>query len=347
MPLVLLLTAFLLAPAASAQVKVTAISVGGKGVQRTASVKYVRYGMPSKPPVELPEVAVGLSLSPGDQLYSVADGVVVEVVCGKAARMPLSNSFRIVVLPPPGPEHCCRILLLSGTAYSQGTEPTTITSGEIILGSKHTQYGIQVSRDAGGRLDRTVFVYEGEVEVLSPQFRGSLTTGKQVAIDSAEPNVVEISREEIAATATIYAQVEVAKADLASGGQLTNRDSLFARLKELNEKVLADPKNLDYRTELARTQSSIQLTNEARYHFDMALALAPADNYVAFLREINAAGGKDASVSYAARQGEFISVSRKESVLDAVVVDPEILRALKNRKTAWNSIKATVPRNPR
>lgn len=341
----------ILSIAAPAQITVTSLGQGNKGVKRTTSVKCIRYATTT----EVSEVAVGMSLEINDQLYTTLENVNVQIKCGAKSTFNFFGPFRFLITLSDNTH--CAINLLSGRGDVVGDQPTQITSGETILGSKRTRYGMRVvAGEAGGpetgplgrQRTQELFVYEGEVEVKSPQFQGTLSTGKKITIDRTPREIKDIELKEISTTARLYASIDVNKADIAANGELSNqqREEIYDRFVSLHERVLTDARAFNYRLALSSEQLRFSTTPEERlkyvfiteplYHLNRAEEIAiPGDSQqqavVALLKGIayNRVFKQEEAVDHFQKAAKFDPNILNGKWFNLVQIDESSLRMLK------------------
>ena len=103
---------------------------------------------------------LGEALDPGDEIASTDPNAVVALTCPKSSSVNLHGRFRSVILPP-GSGQDCALSLLAGNADVQTSQPTELSAGTTLMGSKRTTYAMRVSSDA----TVACVVFEGEVQV--------------------------------------------------------------------------------------------------------------------------------------------------------------------------------------
>ncbi len=228
----------------------------------TGDVRCIRYAE-----FKQEEVYVDMTLKDYDELVSLSGGITVELRGPHNSRLTFSGRFRVLVMPLDGQD--CAINVLSGDADVLTDQRTTISSAGTILSSKGTQYGIRVSRTKEGPTQE-LFVYDDEVKVQSPTFKGILTPGQKLIISRAEPSqLTNIEWKDIQQTANVYARMDASKAQIVTGTQMSPKE-VYLKLQTLYTKILTDPENAESRLELAIQQVNYSLATDAIYHLSRA-----------------------------------------------------------------------------
>lgn len=208
----------------------------------------------------------GMELLPGDVISASSDSVLVELSCAlrnRTSRYRLRSPFRVLIDVPA--DSVCHVNLLAGRADVLAETPTQTTAGGITLGSSGTQYTVEVMRtDSGAALRCTV--YDGRMRVLSRRSTVQITAGINLlwAPDGAVRRQRN-SREELAATAALYARFDLAQAERADTVML-NRAAALRELTALHLDVLANPADTTRRVALARRQLDLNVRDQAIFN---------------------------------------------------------------------------------
>jgi hypothetical protein len=255
--------------AASAQAVVRAVIVDGKSVTQTDRVHRSRFADLT----EETTIAVNTPLEAGDLIRALDSKVLVELECASKGRTPFrfSSGFRVVVLPPRQDVPCV-MQLLAGGVDVRTEEATEINAGGIVLGSRGTQYAVQLRRtDEGTVCDGVVFDDELEVKVPAREAMklasNSGWTYNLVTGTGRRGAVPERAIEWSAAVATAF---DLTLLDPGAAGSPEAQKQLGQQLFELNMAVLRAPANQELRAELGRTQQRLGITAAARYNLKRA-----------------------------------------------------------------------------
>jgi hypothetical protein len=220
---------------------------------------------------------VGQTLEIGDELVSTDGRAVVELTCPGGSQVKLHGQFRAVIMPGEEGQDCA-LNLFSGAADVLTENPTQLESGEAVMGSKRTQYGMRVWRDADGANVECI-VFDGEVRVHSRGARwGYDLTASRKALwrggrrpERADP----VSERDIGASAAIYARADVARLQ-ARGVEVADPGALRRELLRTYAQVMAQPHEVQPRIELAALQTRVSNPKQALYHLGRAEMLEPA-----------------------------------------------------------------------
>jgi hypothetical protein len=255
--------------AASAQAVVRAIIVDGKSVTQTDRVHRSRFADLT----EEATIAVNTPLEAGDLIRALDSTVLVELECASKGRTPFrfSSGFRVVVLPPRQDVPCV-MQLLAGGVDVRTEEPTEINAGGIVLGSRGTQYAVQLRRTNEGTVcDGVVFDDELEVKVPAREAMklasNSGWTYNLVTGTGQRGAVSERTIEWSAAVATLF---DLARLAPGTDSSPEAQKQLGQQLFELNKAVLKAPANQEARAELGKTQQRLGIADAARYNLRKA-----------------------------------------------------------------------------
>jgi len=217
---------------------------------------------------------LGEALDPGDEIASTDPNAVVALTCPKSSSVNLHGRFRSVILPPASGQDCA-LSLLAGNADVQTNNPTELSAGTTLMGSKRTTYAMRVSSDA----TVACMVFEGEVQVhnLATGAVRPLTTLMSASWKSGalQQYGVPISEPELLSTARLYARAETARVR-AREASVANPATLQRELEARHAAVLRAPQDPRARLELATLQSRLRLSSPALYQLDVAEQLGAA-----------------------------------------------------------------------
>lgn len=258
--------------AASAQAVVRALIVDGKSVTQTDRIHLSRFADLT----EETTIAVNTPLEAGDLIRALDSKVLVELECASKGRTPFrfSSGFRVVVLPPRQDVPCV-MQLLAGGVDVRTEEATEINAGGIVLGSRGTQYAVQLRRtDEGTVCDGVVFDDELEVKVPAREAMkltsNSGWTYNLVTSTGRRGAVPERAIEWSAAVATAF---DLTRLEPGAAGSPEAQKQLGQQLFELNMAVLKAPANQELRAELGKIQQRLGIADGARYNLKRAGAL--------------------------------------------------------------------------
>jgi hypothetical protein len=222
-------------------------------------------------------LAVGQALEIGDELLSGSADTLVTVTCAGGSELKLQGIFRTVIMPAePGQD--CAFNLLAGSADIMTDEPTELASGETLMGSKRTLYGMRVSRsDEGSKVECVVFEGEAEVRNVKLGRTTEIGTSSRAAWRNgvlAEP-VGRVSDKDVESATRLYARADVARAR-AKGVSIDQPERFERALQERYLAVFNRPQDAAARIELARLQTTAQIARPALYHLARAEKLEPS-----------------------------------------------------------------------
>lgn len=226
--------------------------------------------------IERHELQLRRALSAGDEIMSVNENAVVGLTCPGGSDVKLHGRFRAVIMPAvPGQD--CALNLLAGNADVQTTQPTELTAGETVMGSKRTLYSMRVVKETeGARVECLVFEGEAHVRQLSAGKVRPLTTGTKASWWDgrlAQPPTT-VSERDILRASVVFARADVARAR-ALGGPVENPDALRRALQESYAAVLTRPADPAPRIHLASLQTRAEIPAQALYQLNKAESLNP------------------------------------------------------------------------
>ena len=209
--------------------------------------------------VERQPLRLRQALDPGDEIASTDQNAVVALTCPKSSSVNLHGRFRTVIMPPAQGQDCA-LNLLAGGADVQTNNPTQVSAGTTLMGSKRTTYAMRISSDA----TVACMVFEGEVQIqnlatgAAPRSLGPLASAswKRGALQQFG---TPIPQADLATTARVYARAETARAR-ALGVPLSNPAAWQRELETRHAAVLARPQDPLPRIDLAGVQTRARLT---------------------------------------------------------------------------------------
>jgi hypothetical protein len=224
--------------------------------------------------VDRQALRVGQALDPGDEIAGTDPNTIVALVCPRSSSVNLHGRFRSVILPvAPGQD--CALSLLAGSADVQTDNPTQLSAGPTLMGSKRTSYGMRVTPDA----TVACVVFEGDVEVqnlatgavrpLGPLMSASWKGGV------LQQYGVPVTEAELLDTARLYARAETVRAR-AGNPAVDNPAVLQRELEARHLAVLKGPQDAAARLDLAALQARVRLSVPALYQLRVAERIAPA-----------------------------------------------------------------------
>ena len=251
-------------PDCTHETKVCVCALDGKDIAFTA------IGGVERQPLQLRQ-----ALDPGDEIASTDRNAVVALTCPRSSSVNLHGRFRTIIMPPAQGQDCA-LNLLAGGAEVQTTNPTQVSAGTTLMGSKRTTYAMRISSDA----TVACMVFEGEVQIQNlatgapPRSLGPLASAswKRGALQQFG---VPIPQADVATTARVYARAETARAR-SLGVPLSDPAAWQRELEARHAAVLARPQDPLPRIELAGVQTRARLTAQALYQADLAEKLNPS-----------------------------------------------------------------------
>jgi hypothetical protein len=262
--------AFLFLPLPSlGQATVDALVVDGREVAETSQLKRIPLGN-----VIGEAVQKGDELKIGDELKAESTEVAVELHCAGGSALLLEKQFRIAIWHSADGE--CAIDLKDGRVEVMGLAKTKIRVGEVILGTRRTQYGIEVARE-GEEVGRSeIRVWEGEIDLSAPGAQPRLfSEGRQVVMQggSIGPEA-KLDGVDARDTATFIAELDLALAK-SRGGETTTQ----SKLVDLYESTLLKPRESESRLSLGVEQINLRTqTRRTDYQLRLAEALLPEES---------------------------------------------------------------------
>jgi hypothetical protein len=210
----------------------------------------------------------GQALDPGDEIASTDPNAVVALTCPKSSSVNLHGRFRSVILPPASGQDCA-ISLLAGNADVQTDNPTELSAGTTLMGSKRTTYAMRVSSDA----TVACMVFEGDVEVhnlatgavrpLSTLMSASWKGGALQQYGAPIPDA------DLSTAARVYARAETARVRARNVPGI-NPVALQRELEARYTAVLRAPRDARARVELATVQTRVRLSSPALHQLAVA-----------------------------------------------------------------------------
>ena len=189
--------------------------------------------------------------------------------------MNLHGRFRTIIMPPAQGQDCA-LNLLAGGADVQTNNPTQVSAGTTLMGSKRTTYAMRISSDA----TVACMVFEGEVQIqnlatgAAPRSLGPLASASWKG-GALQQFGAPIPQADLATTARVYARAETARAR-SLGIPLSNPAALQRELETRHAAVLARPQDALPRIDLAGVQTRARITGPALYQLDLAERLNPS-----------------------------------------------------------------------
>jgi hypothetical protein len=218
--------------------------------------------------IERQPLRLGVALDPGDEIASTDPNAVVALTCPKSSSVNLHGRFRSVILPPASGQDCA-LSLLAGNADVQTSQPTELSAGTTLMGSKRTTYAMRVAADA----TVACMVFEGDVQVhnLATGAVRPLTTLMSASWRSGalQQFGAPIADSELSSTARMYARAETARVR-ARNASVANPAALQRELETRYAAVLRAPQDARARLELAALQTRVRLSSPALYQLDAA-----------------------------------------------------------------------------
>lgn len=258
--------------AASAQAVVRAVIVDGKSVTQTDRVRRSRFADLT----EETTIAVNTPLEAGDLIRALDSKVLVELKCASTGRTPFrfSSGFRVIVLPPRQDVPCV-MQLLAGGVDVRTEEATEINAGGIVLGSRGTQYAVQLRRtNEGAVCDGVVFDDELEVKVPAREaMRLTTSSGWTYNLATGTGTRGAVPDRTIEWSAAVATAFDLARLAPGTASSPEAQKRLGQQLFELNMAVLKAPANQELRAELGKTQQRLGITDAARYNLKKAEVL--------------------------------------------------------------------------
>lgn len=213
------------------------------------------------------------ALNPGDEIASADENAIVGLTCPGNSDVKLHGRFRAVIMPAAAGQDCA-LNLLAGNADVLTDNPTQVSSGETLMGSRRTMYGIRVSGDA--TIECVVFeglvgvqnLKTGTTRPLQANAKASWRGGQLLQYGAP------VARSDIADTTRVYARADVARAQ-AFGVSIEDPDSFRRALQSNYAAVLARPDDPSARIQLAALQTIARISAPALYHLERAERLNP------------------------------------------------------------------------
>ncbi len=245
---------------ADGTIRIEALSVGHKRVSAKGTISITHLdGTPVTVDVPMKDA----TLVVGDLIISTLRGLEMRMNC-RGAQLDFHDApFKILVQPPAGAR--CAVRLDSGSVDLRSNDKTNVTTPVIRIGSRSTEYGVRVRN---GEMARVV-VFEGSIQIEEPKLgwlKNLLGEGKALDIAGGKAgNKTVIPEEEIERTASVAAELDIAKAVL-EGFHIDNEEAALAALKKQHADVLVKPHDKTARLGLANFQAQLGLKGEARYN---------------------------------------------------------------------------------
>lgn len=318
---------------ASAQVKVTALTQGTTELKSTKDIGRKRWGE-STPTYQ---ISKGMYLEANDQLTCESGTVTLELTSSTNSKKTFPCNFDIVVVGDDDANGFV-VDLRSGDANVQSSAPTSVSSGQVNMGSPLTEYSVRVHRTEKGPVLEYV-VFEGDVTISSelPKVRllnypsaKSVPLGRQTKLKTGEKIVFEgntplpkkaVEKADIDNAAKVYAQVDTAKARIAETGG--NTEQVYADFHRRYSAVFSDPKNPDHRVNLAIAQVNSRNSSDALYQLNKAERVSVTSNKTALAL---IALTKGAALTQEKRPEEAQEQFQKAWRLDEKVLDDVSMR---------------------
>ncbi|MEM9554363.1 MAG: CsgG/HfaB family protein [Acidobacteriota bacterium] len=239
---------------------------------------------------EAEDAAPSMTLAVGDSLL-VPDlderGIQARVACSDETEVRLDEAFEVVVLPPGGSLDC-NLLVLRGAVDLQTDAPTRLQSGETVMGSRATQYGVRLIPTRRGQVQE-VLVFEGEIVLhAAGEETLELPAGQKVVVTSrlsdgpgggttrpTDWTRVALDGDDVQRVANVYARLDTATLLEAEGdGPEAGRLDVgtVGMLEELYAQTLMRPDDPKARLALASAQLDVGLPAwTATYQLDRAV----------------------------------------------------------------------------
>jgi hypothetical protein len=225
--------------------------------------------------VERQALRLRQALDPGDEIASTDQNAIVALTCPKSSSVNLHGRFRTIIMPPAQGQDCA-LNLLAGGADVQTDNPTQLSAGTTLMGSKRTTYAMRLSSDA----TVACMVFEGEVQIQNLATGAAARSLGPLASASWRAGALQqfgapIPQADLATTARVYARAETARAR-ALGVPLSNPAGWQRELEARHAAVLARPQDPLPRIDLAGVQTRVRLTAPALYQLGLAERLNPS-----------------------------------------------------------------------
>jgi hypothetical protein len=238
-------------------------AIDGRGVSHTP------IGGVDRQPAQLRQ-----ALNPGDEITSLDENAIVGLTCPGQSDVKLHGRFRAVIMPPAQGQDCA-LNLLAGNADVLTNNPTQVSSGETVMGSKRTMYSMRISRDSTVECA----VFEGEVAVqnlktgatrpLAANVKASWRSGQLLQFG------IPVAPADITQTTRVYARADMARAR-AQGVNIEDPASFQLALQSRYAAVLATPNDPNALLDLAALQTIARISMPALYHLERAERLNPS-----------------------------------------------------------------------
>lgn len=225
-----------------------------------AQLKLVRGATRRSEPTE----TIPIDLAIGDALSGGSKEVTVKLSCSNATVLVVSGVFLIRFLgeKKEGGCHIYQHPKLGSTVNVSAGQPTSIQmgqSGEIRLGSRRTKYEVSspIAEDASADTPPSVLVFEGEVDVDTPNFFGTVNAGKKLATETeSRPRIRELNERDFLQSAHLLARVDAIQAD-----NVTDIFAAYRKLVSLHQEVLKRPDNLAALAALKRARQDMGIAD--------------------------------------------------------------------------------------
>ena len=207
------------------------------------------------------QVTMFTELERNHRIFSRIDEVDVGLMCPGNHQVLLSDRFDAVFIGTPSKNCMISLNGTSGRVDIQATSGTEIRVGDVVLGSRGTQYGVTIGPD-GTR----AFVLDGMAVVSTRGTTWTVGQGQGIASSpgaSPEP----LSDTDFSDAGIVYARNDVRTSGL-TGASATNA---IDRMQGLYFQVFSQPQSTQARIELATAQLQLGLPpRNALYHVNRA-----------------------------------------------------------------------------
>jgi hypothetical protein len=224
--------------------------------------------------VERKRLVVRQALDIGDELTGTSEDSLVGLTCPGGSDVKLQGRFRTIIMPPVSAQDCA-LNLLAGSANVLTNQPTQLTSGETVMGSKQTVYSMRVMRDQEEpRFECVVFEGEAEVQYRTGGTLLPLRTSAKATIRDGRLVQGVVAPEDVRTASVLYSRADFARAR-AQGATIENPDAFKSTLQNGYAAVFANPTDPAPRIALAELQTGARIPRQALYHLDKAEKLQP------------------------------------------------------------------------